>query len=302
MYKIKQIPEDFIVDEVNDTKFDNGRFFCYWMKKRNYNTLSAVEVVAKYNNLKISDFSWAGNKDKMAVTTQLISTNKKLNNLSFDDIEISFAGNSDSPVSLGFLRGNHFKITIRDIDSLPDFSDKFINYFGVQRFSENNIEVGKSIIKKDFAKTVEILNLDVSGNNFINAISHLPKKILSLYVHAYQSFIWNSAVNLYLEDNPNFDVSVEIPIVGFGTQDIDKYSMIVLEKEGISKRDFVIRSLPDLSSEGSSRKIWTQAKDLIISELVDDDLNQGKKKVLISFFLDKGVYATEFLRQNFENK
>jgi tRNA pseudouridine13 synthase len=298
MYKIKQIPEDFVVEEVSDIIFSEGKFFCYKLVKRNFNTLSAIEFVAKMNNLRVSDFSFAGNKDRNALTSQIISVKKKIKNCSFKDIELFFLGNSSSPVSLGFLRGNDFKIVVRDIDEIPEIKREFVNFFGSQRFSVNNVSLGRALIKRDFEGFAKILGISVSGNNFVGAVSKVGKKMLSFYVHAYQSFIWNSAVELYLKENPYFDPVKKISIIGFGS-DIDVFSEKILEKENISKRDFIIREIPDLSSEGTERFVWSLAENLKIGIIEDDDLNLGKKKVKIEFFLSKGSYATEFIKQNF---
>ncbi len=299
MYILKHIPEDFIVNEVTNIDFKPGKYFCYWLKKRDYTALAAIQVVAKENNLRLSDLSFAGNKDRRAITKQLISVkNHKLKKSVFKDISLEFAGTLDKPVSLGDLKGNEFVIIIRNLSNLPKFKDEFINFFGEQRFSENNVDVGRAIVKGDFKKAAEILRLDVDGNNYVSALKTLPKKILTLFVHAFQSYIWNLAAALFVKDNPNYDSYVEMSIVGFASEDLSKYTESVLEQEGISPRDFIINAIPELSSEGSFRNVWCKAINLKINELEDDEFNKGKNKVKIEFFLPKGSYATELIRQN----
>ena len=301
MYVVKQIPEDFIVDEISNIEFKPGRYYCYWLKKKDYATLAAIQLVAKANNIPVLNFSWAGNKDRKAVTKQLISVkNQSLYKVEFKDVELVFAGTLDRPVSLGMLKGNDFLIIIRNIEKIPQIKEKFINYFGEQRFSENNARVGRAMIKGDFQKAAELLKLDVKDNNFISAIRSLPKKVLSLYIYAYQSLIWNMAVEFYIKDNPKFDQSAELVIVGFGSENLDRYTKKILEAENISQKDFIIKQLPDISSEGSQRKVWAKAENMKINNLEDDELNTGKKKVKLEFFLPKGCYATEFIKQNFQ--
>ena len=74
MYKIKQIPEDFIVKEINDIILNNdGKYSYFLLKKKNYNTLNAIKAIAKKLKINEKDIGFAGNKDKEAVTKQTIS-------------------------------------------------------------------------------------------------------------------------------------------------------------------------------------------------------------------------------------
>lgn len=301
MYVIKHIPEDFVVDEVSGLDFKKqGRFFCYLLKKKDYSTLSALNIIANHNHLKLSDFSFAGNKDRRAITSQVISVKKKLNTLVFDNFSLDFLGCLDRPVSLGFLEGNNFKITIRNISKISEIKKEFINFFGEQRFSENNSDIGRAIVNGDLKLACSLLKLNVKDNNFVSALlSSFPKKTLSLFVHAFQSLLWNKAVSLFLDKNPVFDKDAILPILGFSSQDLDVFSKEVLKEESLTQRNFIIRSIPDLSSEGSSRNVWATAEKLSVSKLDDDEFFPVKKKVVLSFFLKKGSYATEFIRQNF---
>ncbi len=299
MYVIKHIPADFVVNEVTDIEFKPGKFFCYWLNKDDYTTLAAIKVIAKENNLSFTDFSFAGNKDRRAITRQLISVkNHKLKKTKFDKISLEFAGTLDHPVSLGMLKGNEFIIIMRNISKLPDFKEEFVNLFGEQRFSENNAEIGRAIVKSDFKKATELLKLDVDASNYVAALTTMPKKILSLYIHAFQSFLWNNAVELFIQDSPEYNPYTEMPIVGFASEDLDKYTQEGIKQVDISPRDFIINALPDLSSEGTFRDVWAKSHNLKVGKLEDDECYKGKKKLKIEFFLRKGSYATEFIRQN----
>jgi tRNA(Glu) U13 pseudouridine synthase TruD len=61
----------------------------------------------------------------------------------------------------------------------------------------------------------------------------------------------------------------------------------------------VIKEFPELSSEGTERDVFAEAQKLSIGELEGDELNPGRKKVKLSFVLQPGSYATEFVRQLF---
>lgn len=294
MYLIKQIPEDFIVDEVIDlSKKESGKYTYFWLKKKNYSTLQAINYLSKKFNLPIKSFGFAGNKDKNAVTTQLISIANGKESLIFSSEKISliFYGFGDLPVSLGINKGNNFIITVRNLDVVPKIKSDFINFFGEQRFSKNNVEIGRAIIKGEIKKANELIK-----NTSKNDLQTTNKKLLKLFVNSYQSFLWNKCVKEAIErDLKTF------PIIGFGTtfSGIEKEIMAkILSEEGISQRSFIIRSFPELSQEGDLRSIFSTAKELSY-KISDDELNEGKKKIILKFFLDKGCYATEFVRQLF---
>ena len=71
----------------------------------------------------------------------------------------------------------------------------------------------------------------------------------------------------------------------------------IMQQEEITAREFIIRAIPEISAEGTSRNIFLDVKNLEISGLETDEVYQAKKCV-ISFSLPKGSYATtviEFL-------
>jgi tRNA pseudouridine13 synthase len=276
------------------------------LKKRNYTTLRAIQHIAEALRVSPKIFGFAGTKDKAAVTEQLVSAKgvgkDRLENIKLKDIEVKYMGKGNSPLSLGELEGNEFEIIARDIEKVPKLNPKFKNFFGVQRFSFNNPAVGKMIVKKDFKKAVErilenrgdnekmiLKYLKDNKNDYIGALRKLPKKILKMYVHAYQSFLWNKVAD-------KFDDVDSIPIIGFGS-DIEeertkKEYEKLMKEDCVTERDFIIRQLPNISAEGDDRDLFAEAKELEM-EIID------KKTIKLKFKLKKGSYATEFIDQLF---
>lgn len=309
-YIIKQLPEDFKVEEISSLESTKGEFTYFVLTKRNYTTEAAIQSIARYLKIKRKFFGYAGNKDKRAVTKQLCSVKGRTSNLKLDDIEIEVVGRSNKPISLGDLEGNKFEIVIRNIVELPKKIKYIVNYFDSQRFGikGNNHIIGKLIVTRDFKGAVELIDnqnvityLKDYPNDYIGALRTIPKKILMMYVHAYQSDVWNRCVEELIQIQKK-DFSVEIPVVGFGTELEGKVGSLikqVLESEGIQLQDFVIREVPELSSEGTSRKVWVMIKELNVGELEEDELNNGMKKVKITFSLPKGSYATIVIKEMF---
>jgi tRNA pseudouridine13 synthase len=330
MYKIKETPEDFVVKEITNVKAEEkGSYSYFWLKKRDYTTVKAVEKVAERLRIPVKNIGFAGSKDKRAVTEQLISIkNCGVKGLELKDIKLKYFGKGINPISLGDLKGNEFVITVKDYGKINDKIRDIPNYFDEQRFSKNNAEVGKAIVKKDFKNAVELI-LENKGDfeeklrgylkqkptDYIGALRKINKKILKLYIHAYQSYIFNETVNQYLkiktintENIINKELTIEkdiiknkikkkkIPIIGFGSEikdeEIKKIVDGILEKEGINLRDFIIPQIPELSSEGIDRELFIDVKDFKIVE-------KEKDKIVLSFSLPKGAYATIVVKNLF---
>ena len=91
------------------------------------------------------------------------------------------------------------------------------------------------------------------------------------------------------------------PLYGFESKlaagEPGKIEKQVLEKEGVSLKDFRIKKIPELSSKGARRKIVLFPKNLALVETGEDKFYPGKLFAKISFELDKGTYATTVLKE-----
>jgi tRNA pseudouridine13 synthase len=207
---------------------------------------------------------------------------------------------------------------LRECEKEPEPIKQFVNYFDEQRFSSTNTEVGKAILKKDFEKACSLIDskyvvehLAQNTNDFVGAMKRLPLKTRLLHIHAYQSWLWNMAVSEYLQCKYKETVkqqyslgelvfvksgleSIKVPIIGFGSQisndDVGKIIKRLMETEGITQRDFVIQSMPELSAEGGERELAIDITDLDIKKI--DDMTYR-----IRFSLPKGCYATMAVKQ-----
>ena len=112
MYKIKQIPEDFIVKEISGIKFSYaGKYAYFLLKKKNYNTLRAVQKIAEKLGINEKNIGFAGNKDKNAVTSQVISIkngNKNIESIKLKDIDLKYLGRGNEEIYIGNLKGIDF--------------------------------------------------------------------------------------------------------------------------------------------------------------------------------------------------
>ena len=353
--KIKQLPEDFIVEEHIDLNLQKeGPQSYFWLIKRNWTTQGAIAELAKRAGLSYRRFKFAGSKDKSALTKQAISVFKvnpeKLLSLKIKDIKLEFIGFGEKPISIGSAKGNRFKITIRDLGSedckkikknlLKIKTKGFRNYFGPQRFGRGNTaEIGKEILKgnlegaaKEFicfesekegeekrkfrelasqkwgswqvlySSCPRVLKLESAllswlirnERDFAGALRVLPKHIRKLFVHAYQAKIWNSALSSLKKISKK-----SYPLPGYETKlGNDSFSRKVKEllaKDGLTLDSFKVRRMPELGVKGELRAAIVKPKNLKLGKFEEDELNKSKAKVLISFDLPSGSYATVLL-------
>ncbi len=296
---LKQAPEDFAVREIPVLSLTpKGSFLIFKLRKRLWNTEAAVNEVARRLHVPRRFIAYSGLKDKNAVTEQFISvkgaSKEKVSSLRIKDLSLEYVGRSAKPLSLGSHWGNYFEVVVRNA-SKPELTNTFTNYYGSQRFSERNALIGKCLVKKDFSKACELLCLNHRGDP-LKALKNIPLKTATLYVHAYQSLLWNKAVKALLEKGSR---PKEVPVIGFATVFKDEEVKLVygeiLGEESLSLSDFVVKQWPGLSQEGGMRRVEAKAYSLRVEQLSPSSFK-------VCFALEKGCYATVFLEQLFSTR
>ncbi|MBR9693341.1 tRNA pseudouridine(13) synthase TruD, partial [Candidatus Woesearchaeota archaeon] len=157
---------------------------------------------------------------------------------------------------------------------------------------------------------------------YVGAIRILHVPLLKMYLHAFQSRLWNEILMRYIEDTtdsivrvkyslgvlafPGINDNIEnksVPLPGFGDdcedKAMEKYLADILKMNSLTPFDYVIKQLPNLSLEGAERPAFMEVKEFSVGEFEEDELNEGKKKATISFSLGKGSYATMLVKTLF---
>lgn len=212
--RLKSAPEDFIVEEITEDGTvlglgsrvsrpdEPGRFVHFVLQKTNWSTSSALSEIA--NRLRIShrNMNAAGNKDKIAITTQLASatntTKQKILTLDIKDIKINGAWAAKDKIRMGALLGNRFTIKVSDASAdaservglvadanergeagrdvglvaervhlvFGELNGRFPNYFGEQRFGssrKNTARIGELILRNGFEDAVRLFLCGIEG-------------------------------------------------------------------------------------------------------------------------------------------
>ncbi|MBI5328792.1 MAG: tRNA pseudouridine(13) synthase TruD [Deltaproteobacteria bacterium] len=160
--KLKVKPEDFIVEEKADLKLHKGGDYkVYLLTKRGFNTVDLLLRLSKKLDMPFSNFSYGGKKDRHALTTQYITIKDKgIFDTEEDSFNLRYVGDMQKPMGPELIKGNGFKIVIRDLDEKEALRVKseiglvkehgFINYFDDQRFGSFDREqgfIGEKIIQ-----------------------------------------------------------------------------------------------------------------------------------------------------------
>nr|WP_136250540.1 tRNA pseudouridine(13) synthase TruD [Ningiella ruwaisensis] len=157
-FKIK--PEDFIVQEnLGFEPTGEGEHHFLHVQKRNVNTAYAAEVFARFSGIPLRDISYAGRKDKYALTEQYFTVYQgkhaapDWNSFSHPDINLLSATRHNKKLKTGALQGNTFIIKLHEFAPIDSENagniEKAVanrintiakegvpNYYGQQRFGE----------------------------------------------------------------------------------------------------------------------------------------------------------------------
>jgi len=148
--QLKVAPEDFYVEERLDFELANsGEHLYLFVEKRDQNTQTVAEHIARMAKVSPGDVSYAGMKDRRAVTRQWFSVYLPKNNdfawQAVPDCEmtlLSFARHHKK-LRRGEHAANFFRIQLREVDGDSDALLRRLalvaehgvpNYFGEQRF------------------------------------------------------------------------------------------------------------------------------------------------------------------------
>src|SRR5205823_2706969 len=138
-----QQPEDFEVEEVPAyLPSGSGEFLFLWIEKRGMGAEFFARQVARRLGIAPGEVGTAGLKDRHAVTRQWVSVpasvEGRLPALEGEGIRLLESGRHGNKLRPGHLRGNRFRIRIRDADSaaaerLPPLVDR-LRQLGLPNF------------------------------------------------------------------------------------------------------------------------------------------------------------------------
>lgn len=287
------------------------------VRKRNSNTPWVAQQLARFAGVPLSAVSYAGLKDRRAVTEQWFSVHLPGRpdpgwpDLAHDDFEVLSAQRHLRKLKTGTLLGNRFELRIRELDIDPALLEQridqvatggFPNYFGPQRFGRGGS------------------NLDEAARMFRQPRRRIARAKRSIYLSAVRSALfnrvlaarvdnrsWNRALPgeaLQLEgksacfvvDTPDEETgrrtaALELhptgPLCGDG-ESLCRGEALAFEQQQLLGREGWIGALRQARVNSSRRALRVVPRDLHWQD-------EGSHCGLLSFYLPAGSYATSLL-------
>ncbi|QOC21674.1 tRNA pseudouridine(13) synthase TruD [Wenzhouxiangella sp. AB-CW3] len=165
---IRSTAEDFHVEEILGHEPDGkGEHLWLWVEKRECNTVEVAGRLADAAGVHPRQVSFAGLKDRNAVTRQYFSIHlpgrddPDTANWALDGIRILQAVRSSRKIKRGRLKANRFRLRVRELEGDMDALEARLatvsrqgvpNGFGEQRFGGNNIARAHALFRGELRR------------------------------------------------------------------------------------------------------------------------------------------------------
>lgn len=313
-------PEDFFVDEVLGIEPEGkGEHVLLRIEKRNTNTQWLADQLARYAGIPKRDVSYAGLKDRNAVTRQWFSlglagtTEPDWENLGIENVTVLQHARHRRKLRRGTLQGNRFQLVIRDLQGdltalqarLQQLVQQGVpNYFGDQRFGHDGANLQQALamfqgkrIKDRHKRSLylsaarsclfnELLSARVAAGSWNQAIA--GDVVLLAGTNSY--FVADSIDAEILQRLDSFDIHPSGCLWGRGESPAQAQAA-VLEDNLLQVHPEFCRGLEQAGLKQERRSLRLQVADL------EWELDAPNQQLRLRFFLPAGSYATTVLRE-----
>jgi tRNA pseudouridine13 synthase len=202
--RFKVEPDDFLVNEFFSESFSGeGEHILLKIEKRGLNTEDVIRSLSRLINKSTKLISYAGLKDKHAVTTQWLSVHAPgeeiagIGELSAPGWRVLECTRHNKKLKPGFLTGNRFVIRLREVSDPEDLVQRLEqikkagvpNYFGEQRFGREGANLQRA--EEMLVQGRKVKDKFLKGMYYSAARSWLFNLILAKRVSAHT---WNDAL------------------------------------------------------------------------------------------------------------
>lgn len=295
------------------------------IRKMGLNTEEVARDIAQIAKVKLRDVSYAGLKDRNAITTQWFSVYlpgkqhqqhaPDWEQLQTESLQVLQQTRHRQKLRRGAIKANHFKIVLRDIQGQQGLVESCLesirhqgvpNYFGEQRFGRNESNIQKA--RDMFSGKLKVKSRHQRSLYFSAARSLLFNQVLSRRV---ERGTWNQVITgdaLMLDGSHSFFVVDEVdetirqrivdfdihptgPLWGKG-EPVVQFDAKQLELNSIKSESALCEGLERAGLEQQRRALRLRVQELYFDWLARDVLQ-------LSFSLESGAYATSVLRECF---
>jgi len=316
---IRSEPEDFqVIEQLGFEPEGAGEHVFLYIRKRGENTDWVARQLANFAQISPRDVSYAGKKDRHAVTEQWfcvkfpIKRNLNWKLFGGDSIDVLKAVRHQRKLRLGTLQGNRFKLRLRQITNMQELQQRVDlvaehgvpNYFGEQRFGQDfgNLSKGIALLRGEYQERQRN-----KKGIYISAVrSWLFNQILSQRIEA---GFWNEVLDgdalmlagsqsCFVEDQAtpelqqrlvDKDINLTGPMWGRGDM-LPTQAALNWESEQVSQWSEVAELLETLTLKKERRSMRLLPQDLQLEPINDSEC-------WLAFSLPSGAFATSVLRE-----
>jgi tRNA pseudouridine13 synthase len=318
--RLRVSPEDFTVTEIPSVEpAGEGEHVWLWVRKRNQTTTGVAAQLARLAAVHPRQVSYAGLKDRRAVTEQWFSVQlpgrgaPDWSTLDSDSVQVLRALRHTRKLRRGTLAGNRFRIVLRDTTGPLEVWQQRLdlirlngvpNYFGEQRFGRDgsNLVTAQAL----FANPRKRMQRDRRSLALSAARSLLFNQVLSRRV---QSGTWNRAIRgdaMQLEGSHSFFIAdtVDAELLArlerhdvHPTGPLHGRGVTPVRADSLELELAVLREYADWCAglEAAGLKQDRRALCLVVGDLAGEVGNDGDWR--LQFSLPAGAYATSVLRE-----
>ncbi|WNC71455.1 tRNA pseudouridine(13) synthase TruD [Thalassotalea psychrophila] len=293
-----------------------GEHLIIHIRKTGANTLFVARQLAKYFKVKDALVSYAGLKDRNAVTEQFFGihlpgkTEYDLSDLNIEGVEVLSYKRHNKKLKTGALIGNRFELMLRNIDDIEDIKQRWNkilssgvpNYFGEQRFGQqgNNLTAASELFNGKKVKDKKKRGFYLSAARSFLFNQFVSERIESEHFCSSMNgdvYMLSGSRSIFSQDEVDEaitkrlaekDISITAPLWGSG--DIATSNQALnFEQDLASNYNEFCQGLAKfgLKQERRSISLFLESGQL---EVIDDAIK-------LSFFLPAGCYATTILRE-----
>jgi tRNA pseudouridine13 synthase len=322
---LRQQPEDFRVDErLSFEPSGSGSHVLLHVEKRDANTVWVAKKIAEAARTRVHDVGFAGIKDRHAVTRQWFSVPARgrsaasWEGFAGEGFEVQAASSHHRKLPRGALKGNHFRIILRDVQGPKEiFEDRLAtmvrdgiaNYFGPQRFGRDagNLQVLAEASAENSGTVVRAG--DRAGGWVIStARSVLFNAVLAERVRlgtwrtlfageranldgSNSSFVVEAVDETIKERLARLDIHPTGPMPGDGSKVAFGGEIAALESRILDEYADLRHWLSTVGAEAARRPLRARVEDLHYEWSADGSILE------LSFALRSGSFATALLRE-----
>ncbi|XP_058584737.1 pseudouridylate synthase 7 homolog isoform X3 [Neofelis nebulosa] len=227
-----------------------GSYCHFVLYKENKDTMDAINVLSKYLRVKPNIFSYMGTKDKRAITVQEIAV---LKNITGTDEQVQQAMNSLKEI--GFI--NYYGMQRFGTTAVPTYQvgrailqNSWTEVMDLILKPRSGAEKGYLVkCREEWAKTKDpaaalrklpvkrcvegqlLRGLSKYGmKNIVSAFGIIPRNNRLMYIHSYQSYVWNNMVSKRIEEYGLRPVPGDLVLKGatatyVDEEDVNNYSI-----------------------------------------------------------------------------